>query len=227
MKRTARTGFERKRLARSGLTLLELLIALALLSIVFSGVLDATQRGLDLFQRNSVQGDLHARCSRATGRIADALRPAVTGTLVPDLAPPAVGPDPGNVGVDFRSAAAWGAAGVVESTWDRITFVRDPEELDNGVDDDGDGLIDEGRVVWTRRLGEADEQSTVLAHGVREFLAGETENGLDDNGNGLVDEAGFCLSRVGDEVRILLSLERSMENEFLVRTQSTSIALRN
>ena len=80
----------------------------------------------------------------------------------------------------------------------RFEFVYDPDEVDDGQDNNGNGLIDEGRIVWTRNVGAPDERSVVLCHQVREYLEGEVPNGLDDNGNGLVDEKGLSFERNGE-----------------------------
>ena len=216
--------------SRTGLTVLELLIAVVLLSVVMGGVFNAADRGIALFNESSVRGDVTMRSSRTIHRIAKEMRAIWGNTLVPDLFPPAAGgPNIGNREVEFRSADSYAAGAVNGGSPTKIQWEMEPTELDNGIDDDGDGLVDEGLIVLLRNFGLGNEIRVVLANGVREFLEGEVPgNNVDENGNGLIDEPGFTLDRVGDEVTIRLSLERiGLDGRPVVRTQQTSITLRN
>jgi hypothetical protein len=109
-----------------------------------------------------------------------------------------------------------------------IGFEYEPGEVDDGVDNDGDGLVDEGQVVLTRNAGSANATRAVLVKNVAELLQGEDLNGADDNGNGMEDEAGFCLQRDGEVVHIRLTLESVDDTgNVLRRTTETSIRMRN
>jgi hypothetical protein len=104
----------------------------------------------------------------------------------------------------------------------------DVGELENGLDDDGDGIIDEGRVILTRDFLGAEELSVVLAHDVRSRFEGELANGLDDNGNGLVDERGFCMTLQDGLLVLRLSIAgRSPEGTRTTSTVETSVHFRN
>lgn len=210
-----------------GSTLLELLVALLLLGVVLSGVFQATERGMDLFRQSSVRGDVNARAGRLVQRLTKELLAVDDATLVPNLRPPAVGPYLGSPTLDFQAAESW-AGMLVTGPPTRIAWELEASELSNDLDDDGDGLVDEGQVSLTRNVGRADELRVVLANGVREYLAGELPNGLDDNANGLTDERGLCFARAGDAVLLLVSLERPDGlGGSVVRTQQTSLMLRN
>ena len=110
----------------------------------------------------------------------------------------------------------------------RLEFQYDEGESDNGADDNGNGLVDEGRVVLTRAVGTAEENSVVLCRSVREYLEGEEPNGSDDNGNGLVDEKGFCFTLDGDLLMVRLTIERLNADKHLVsETTYSGIGFRN
>ena len=130
--------------------------------------------------------------------------------------------------VEFRTCT--GVAGGA-ATWTndkRIAFAYDPGEVDDGLDNDGDGLADEGQLVLTLDVGLATEQSVVLTSYVRELLEGELPNGNDDNGNGLLDEGGVSFELVGQTLMMRLTLEkRDTDNNLLTRTVETGIRLRN
>jgi hypothetical protein len=96
-----------------------------------------------------------------------------------------------------------------------VRFDYEEGELDDGADNNGNGLVDEGCLFWTRDVGEPSEKTHVIARGVREYLEGEEPNLDDDNGNGLEDERGFCLERVGEALVIRLTLERQVSGEGL------------
>ena len=110
----------------------------------------------------------------------------------------------------------------------RIALELERVELDNGLDDNGNGLVDERMVVRIEDPGGPDERRKVICHDVSEYLAGEIPNGLDDNGNGLNDERGLSFVVLGDVLTIRLTLEAPGANEnMLERTVQTSVRLLN
>jgi hypothetical protein len=107
-----------------------------------------------------------------------------------------------------------------------------PMELNNGVDDNSNGLIDEGVLVRIEDFGGPDERRVVLARGVSELLEGEDANGLDDNGNGLDDEGGLAITIRTSGTRDALTLRLTLQGvdasgAILERTLETTVALRN
>lgn len=130
-------------------------------------------------------------------------------------------------GIEYRKSTGVVNGTVVWTAPHRIELQLEQGELDDGLDNNGNGLVDERVVVWTREL-DGVEQRTVLCHGVRELLEGEVENGLDDNGNGLIDEAGLCFEPVGERLLIRLSLERlDAAGRPFTRTLETQVRPRN
>ena len=96
------------------------------------------------------------------------------------------------------------------------------------MDEDCDGLVDEGVLALTINDGMTNELRVVLCSGVSELLEGESENGLDDNGNQVIDELGFNVHRVDDVLRLQLSLQAASESgNVLTRTLETTIRIRN
>lgn len=110
-----------------------------------------------------------------------------------------------------------------------LRFEIDPTEANNGADDDGDGLIDEGILVLIEDVGLPTEHRRVLARGLAEYAEGEVFNGVDDNGDGLVDESGFAIERMGAALEVTVTLEQRPpgREETIQRTLRSSILLRN
>lgn len=194
----------------------------ALLGVAFASVLSAAGQGKATFRRSTARTDLDTRVTRTVEHIARELAPADRDTVWPALLPPLSSSD-----VRLRApagfvdgAVAWGP---------EVAFVRElePGELDDGIDNDGDGSVDEGVVVRIDEPGDR-ERRTVLARGVAELLQGEELNGIDDNGNGLIDEPGLCFHILGDALVVRLSLEApGPDNDRIVRSLETRVLLRN
>jgi hypothetical protein len=109
-----------------------------------------------------------------------------------------------------------------------LLWEREPAELDDGQDNDGDGLVDEGRVVLVRNSGGVNERRVVLCSGVAEFAQGESAAVGDENGNGLDDERGFSLQRDGELLTVFLTLQEQVESaQVLTTSVRTSLRLRN
>jgi hypothetical protein len=110
----------------------------------------------------------------------------------------------------------------------QILSELDEGELDDGADNDGDGLVDEGRVVLIEDQGGAAERRVVLTNGVAELQDGEEANNADDNGNGLVDETGLSFSATGETVFVRLTCQRRTDDgRLLVQAAETAVRLRN
>jgi hypothetical protein len=116
-------------------------------------------------------------------------------------------------------------------TWsptERIGFQYRPGEIDDGIDNGGNGIVDDGQVVWTLNLGLPDQSSSVLADGVTEYVEGETLNNLDDNRNGLIDETGLCFTVDASSVVVRLSLAaRSTGGVLVTKTVEKRVYFRN
>ena len=213
---------------RAGYTIIELLIAATLLVLVGGSALRASIRGLELFRTNSAIGEVNARSGRAIERVTRELVSAGVLTLDPQLVPTPPLPTPWSSSLEFRTAADWTAGAVAWGDLQRIDWQLGGGELLNDLDDDGDGLVDEGDVVLNQDVG-GTNRTVVLVTGVAELLEGELANGLDDNGNGMVDEAGLCFERTGGTLNVHVTLERLAPSgqRTMTRTLEDALRLRN
>ena len=212
----------------AGAGLIEILVAVTLAVLVLGGVIQSTNRGLGAFRAGAANNDVESRAARAMSRLVRELLGAGAQNVQPDLSTPVGAPTSWSSSIDFRVGAEWQAGAIVWSEPRRLAWELAPGEQDNDLDDNGDGLADEGALVFLENPGTADERRVVLANGVREFLEGEQPNGLDDNGNGLVDEQGLAFDLAGQVLSVRFSLERiGPDRRPILRTQETSIRLRN
>jgi prepilin-type N-terminal cleavage/methylation domain-containing protein len=210
--------------ARRGFTLLELVIATALLSLVLGAVGLVQMRAADASRAGMAREQIETQCRRALNRVADELQGVGHNMLFPDPSS-----NLGATSLTYQHPIAVSNTGIV--TWDSpstIALQLEPGETDNGLDDNGDGLVDERRLVLTRNAGSPNAVTTVLCSGVPEMGEGETANGLDDNGNGVVDEAGFNVRRVGDLLTVRLAVQgRGKDGELITTALQTSVVLHN
>lgn len=205
--------------ARGGYSLVELALATAILTIVLGSLTLFGRRSAQALRSGTAQADLDARLRNTVVRVTRELLPSGFRVLVPAATADRV---------DYRKADSVANGTLVWGVPQRLAFEYEAGELDDGLDNNQDGFVDEGMVVWTIDPGQPGELRTVLCHGVREHPQGEIENELDDNGDGLVDERGLSFEREGEALRIRLTLEgRDPEGRALVRTLETGLQPRN
>ena len=208
--------------ARRGHSLIELCVALTLLIIVLglpALLLDTSSRAFSTGSRSS-EVDLAAR------RALDTTAERLAGSGLDDIA---ILPNQPNSSVVFRVATGFAGGAIVWGNDERIELAVEPGELVDGADNDGDGLIDEHRVLWTRDLGLASERTQVLCTRVRRSLEGEIPgNAIDDNGNGFADEAGLMITVDGESIGLALTVERrDAFGTAILHTARRTVALRN
>jgi hypothetical protein len=210
----------------SGFSLVELAIAASLLAVVVGGammVFDSTGRAC---QSMAIDSELLTSARRTLNRIAELVRLSRRSNVLPAV-PGAESPFSTSQ-IDFQPAAGFAGGAAVWGASQRIEFQYSPTDPDDGVDNDGNGLVDDGRVVWTTNLGLPGERSTVLSHWVPEFQAQETQDGTDQNGNGLIDERGISFDFAGSRLTIRLTLERVANGRrHLMQSAQRTIAFRN
>ena len=209
---------------RAGFTLVEMMVALALLGSALASLLLVGSTSTRLCVTGITNADLEANARRAIECLSRELATARAGSI--DALP--ASPLWLDV-IDFDQMDAMRAGdGRVSWSPSRVELRRAPGEIDDGVDNDGNGLVDEGELVLVHDAASSVELTTVLARGVREYLEGERPNGLDDNANGLIDERGAAFVRVDGELRLYLTLEARATDGFnLTRTLTTTAWSRN
>ena len=171
--------------SRAGFTLVEMMFALLLLGVVGYTVSSFAQSSADAHRATSSAIALQESGRKGVNRIKELLVGARRASMFPDPESPAF-----TSTVDFQRDTSTSGP----PTWgptERIALELKPGEVQDGVDNDGDGLVDECQVVWIRNLGLADERRQKIVGRVSLLLGGEVENASDDNDNGMADEPGL------------------------------------
>lgn len=212
-----------RRRGRRGFTLLEVVLSLGLLVLVMGGVMQVTLTSQGAVRESMAQVRLLQRSRRAVDTMVAEVSSAGRGTITPALLAPL-----GGSTIDFQKSEGYAGGAVQWSPVVRYAFEYAPGEVDNGLDDNGNGLVDEGALVRTEDPGGGNSRA-ILLQGIAELLDGEIPNGVDDNGNGLVDESGFALEVNGNELIIRVTVEQpALGNDTPDRvTFSASVALMN
>ena len=212
----------RRRSGEHGFTLVESLFALTLFVVLILVVAHASVRASDAYEEGSDREQLDTSTHRLLDRIVEELETAGEGVLLqalPQLAASALA---------FQEPIGFPGGDILWGPVTNIALELEPGELDDGADNDGDGLVDEGRVVWTESPGLATERSVVLGNAVSEYLQGEVANAADDNGNGLLDERGLSFAAQDDVLIIRITCQRLDDGRRLMtKTVQTSIQLQN
>jgi prepilin-type N-terminal cleavage/methylation domain-containing protein len=207
----------------AGFSLIEVMIVVTILGVVIGSLSLMGIASDRAYRTGATSAQLESQAVTTTERIVADLCIAADDSLSPD---PVAGA--GASAIEYVQALGLEDGEVQWSGLRRLAFEYEAGEVDDGLDNNGNGLADEGRVVLRDEIGGPAERRRTLTHWVREHLAGEIANGLDDNGNGLIDEPGFVVERLGETLVIRLTLERAdAEGRLLTRTTKTSARLRN
>ena len=219
-----RTLSHETRRETGGFTVIECLVMVTILAVVFTSAISIGNSGRRAFEQNNSAAQLDALARRTLERVAVELTPAVRTSLAPNAQGPL-----GTSTLAFRVSQGVAGGVLQTSSLTQLRWQQDPDDANDGIDNDGDGAVDEGEIVLTRNLGDADEISTVIARDVAEYLEGETANLADDNGNGLTDERGFSISADADgTVTIRISfITLDPDRRVTWRTVETGVHMRN
>ncbi len=207
---------------RRGAALLQTALSLALLAVFLGSALVAANGSRQSYRSASVQVDLGRATRDTVEEVVERLRPADLGAVFP-----AAAPGTWTEFVDFQRFDPPGAA--QPSPPESFVLESEPDDPEDGVDNDGDGLIDEHQLVWIESRGTPQERTRVLTRHVAPTLEGEIPwNLIDDNENGLIDEPGACFEFQEGRIVFHLTLERlGTQTAPVVRTVRRTVALRN
>ncbi|MBI3273407.1 MAG: prepilin-type N-terminal cleavage/methylation domain-containing protein [Planctomycetes bacterium] len=183
----------------TGFTLLELVVALAILLVLLGAAIQVTLQGQAGYETDTLALTLEGDGRRVIDQIAHEVRQAAASTLVP--ATPAA-----STSLSFKMNTGYGASGVQLGPLFAYAFALESGEFDNGLDDNRNGLTDEG--VVTRQV--AGGVPVTIARYVRK--------------NGLT----FTWNAATSTLQLALVLERlDSRGQLLSRTVKTSVKLRN
>ena len=209
--------------SRGGFTLVEFSVSILVLTTFMGAAILVTKTGSQAVDSVRINTNLENRLRRVLERGADELMSTGEAVLFPDPEG-----DEGSETLDFRRAVGINGSNVLWGSLSSLDFQYEEGELDDGIDNNGNGLIDEGMVVLTLDKGTGNDRRIVLCHGVSEWGLGEAPSNADDNGNGVEDEMGFNIQRVDDLLYLRLTLEALDSQGTLVqRAMTTSVRLRN
>ena len=211
--------------ARRGTTLIEVALASSVLVIVGSTAILAARSTTQAYRTETAIAELERVGRQAMAEVEAGLRAADAGAIFPA----AVQAPFSSSSVDFSRCIGFVNGAIQFGPTERLAFEQDPLDPDDGLDDDGDGTIDEGRLVWIENPGTVAEVRRVLAPWVAESATGEVlGNNADENGNSLNDERGFSVVFEDSLATVRLTLVRRDQAGFLAEHEMTrTVALRN
>lgn len=209
---------------RGGFSLIELLISLTLIGILLGSLGLVGRTTSDSVSTSMTVSELEAR-----GRVAfDAMVGLVRAATLDQVTPTPQSPF-STSSVDLIRTVDCVAGTPTWGPMERLEFRYTAADPDDGIDNDGNGMIDDGIVVHVQNPGQPIEVLRVLCRGVPELLEGEIANGVDDNGNGLRDETGFCVEVDGARATVRLTVAEldASSGVFVQRTSTRVVAIRN
>ncbi len=213
----------RPRASRSGFSIVEVAISTVLFVSLTGAIVMASTQAAGTFAQSSATGDLNARAARALQRVSEELIGARWVNVTPMPTFPA-----DSASLEFECPVDTTGGTVTWGGRRQIALQLAVGEVDNGLDDNGNGLIDERSIALVEDPGGPNERRTVIVNGVSELLEGEQSNAVDDNGNGLADEAGLSFTEVNGKLIIRLTLQRQGPGgNIMTRTQQMELVLRN
>lgn len=184
--------------ARNAFSLIELMIVMAIFSLILGGVYATVIAAQNTYVIGTTLSDLESQTRRSLDRIAGEFQDAIFASL--DVRE--------TFEIEFQRNIGYQAGAIVPG--DLIRIGLEGEKMVLRVDPDG--MNEEFTITpWVQNLAE-----------------NEIANALDDNGNGLIDERGLDFQLNGRTITIRLTLGRTDEDarEYVVSSE-TSIRLRN
>lgn len=199
------------------MTLLEVVLGLTLFTAFATSAFLAIEASASSYRTETLAAHLDFLAREALDDVADHLRAADFDSITP---PPLEAPSSAST-LDFQGALGFRNGAVDWGPVERLTFEQDVTDPQDGLDNDSDGLIDEGRLAWIEDPAAPGSRRTVLCSHVSAALEGEIlGNGVDDNQNDLVDERGFCVQFIGNRAIARITLERADATGRVIRQSS-------
>ena len=212
---------------RGGFTLVELLLAAGLVLGLMGITVGVARRANAAYADAMLLTELETRAARTAREVRDLLKEATladTGSvLVEDLRLLQEG-----AWILVVPRARWvEGVGRIDETLG-LLWVRDKREQPNGLDDDGDGLVDEGSIRERSTLADGSQRTRLLCAGVaaRSGDLGPGEMVRDVRGEPY-SPPGLRVSRVDDLVTVAVTLEaRTGTGRIERRTGTATLAVR-
>ncbi len=214
----------RRSSAAGGFTLVEAAISVALIGSLIAVVIGLLGRAQELEAHAIAMADLRTKARFTLDRITRELRDSGASSF--DPAQPAA--PLGASGLTFRRAVGFSSGAIQWGPPRRIEWRLAPGEVEDGLDNNGNGLADEGQIRFIENPGASPTVDVVLCDGVGKLALGETADALDNNGNGLVDERGLAFELLADVLIVRITLERSLRDGSKLRIAvETAILIQN
>lgn len=171
--------------------MLEILISFTILLLLVGLVAEAVSTSRGAYGQGMSSSAVESLARRTLDGMAVRLTGASAATVRVDNPAP---PPAANVitWIDWQAVDGY-AGGPILAPQSRIQLELMAGELDDGVDNNGDGMVDECRLVFVPDAF-AGGLEVGLAGFVTRFAEGEIANGVDDNGDGDIDEPGLSLT---------------------------------
>jgi prepilin-type N-terminal cleavage/methylation domain-containing protein len=193
-----------KTAAQSGFSLIEVMVVTVILTIVIGGIFEILHSGLTTYNEGSIMTEVQTHARRIMDAVAGEIQGAGVSTLYP--VPPATGT--GTDTIDFQIASGYSGGSVLWSDVITIAFEYETGESNDCVDNNGNGLIDEGVVTRTVTPAAGTPQTRILGHWVK--------------------EGGLAFNLNGDLLTITLTLEKpGYRDEPWKTTLVTAVKLKN
>ncbi len=191
---------------RSGLTLLELSLAMGLLAVVSIQIVGAMNSAAKKTDAEIERTHVESQARFVLRKIGFAIMGSHPDSLVPDTNSPLAT-------TSIRYQVSLGVTDG-EMVWSEPEKVALEEAVRQVYWSDNPDADEERRIVWTSL--------------VAPYLEGEIPNGMDDNGNGLIDEKGLSFTIDRNAIRMSLTLERRLDSgELQQSTVTNTVTCRN
>ena len=197
-----------RRNSLKGFTVIEMTIAIVLLTIVIGNVYWLLQKSTQAMGTKNVAYDVDTQARRAMDRISMAIIGATKDDLMDPLGQPNY-----TSWLNYRESKGLNPDGSnILSPQQRIELTA----------------VQGGEVTWFENHGVAGEKRVVFTKNIPPFLKDELENGVDDNANGVIDETGLAFVLNGQSITVYLTLKRTLpDGEVITKELHETVTCRN